>query len=79
MTSTDRRELPLAPFLTVAQAAEVLNTNERFVRRLIEERRITFHHFGRHVRISATVLAEFIEAGRVDPITLDYGTEGMAA
>ena len=35
--------------LTVAQAAEVLGTTERFPRRLIEERRIRFTRIGRHV------------------------------
>ena len=55
--------------LTVEQAAERLNTKPRFVRRLIAERRIEFHRVGRHVRISERALAEFIEAGRVAPVT----------
>ena len=55
--------------LTVEQAAERLNTKPRFVRRLIAERRIEFHRVGRHVRISEQALAEFIEAGRVVPVT----------
>jgi excisionase family DNA binding protein len=55
--------------LTVEQAAERLNTRARFVRRLIAERRIEFHRVGRHVRISERALAEFIEAGRVMPVT----------
>lgn len=36
---------------TVAEAAEVLRTSERFPRRLIAERRIRFTRIGRHVRI----------------------------
>jgi len=44
--------------LTVAQAAERLNTSERYPRRLIEERRITFVRIGRHVRIPASAHAE---------------------
>jgi excisionase family DNA binding protein len=36
---------------TVKEAAERLNTSERFPRRLIEERRIVFVHIGRNVRI----------------------------
>jgi excisionase family DNA binding protein len=51
--------------LTVQQVAERLNTEPRFVRRLIAERRIEFHKLGRHVRISEPALAEFIKAGRV--------------
>jgi excisionase family DNA binding protein len=54
--------------LTVEQAAERLNTKPRFVRRLIAERRIEFHKVGRHVRISESALAAFIEAGRVEPM-----------
>jgi excisionase family DNA binding protein len=53
--------------LTVDEAAECLNTTPRFVRRLIAERRIVFHHVGRHVRIAATDLENFVRAGRVEP------------
>lgn len=54
-----------AQLYTVEQAAERLNTTPRFVRRLIAERRIAFTRLGRHVRIEADVLDEFVEAGRV--------------
>jgi excisionase family DNA binding protein len=54
--------------LTVAQAADVLGTTERFPRRLIEERRIRFTRIGRHVRIPETALREFIQAGIVQPL-----------
>jgi excisionase family DNA binding protein len=54
--------------LTVQQVAERLNTEPRFVRRLIAERRIEFHKLGRHVRISEPALAAFIKAGRVPPV-----------
>jgi excisionase family DNA binding protein len=37
-------------YLTVSETAEYLNTSERFVRRLIAERRIAFHHVGRDCR-----------------------------
>jgi excisionase family DNA binding protein len=55
--------------LTVEDTAERLSTSVRFVRRLIAERRIEFVKVGRHVRISETALAEFIEAGRIQPMT----------
>ncbi|MCU1669281.1 MAG: DNA-binding protein [Blastococcus sp.] len=55
--------------LTVAQAAELLATSERFPRRLIAERRIRFVKVGRFVRIPESALREFISAGLVDPIT----------
>jgi excisionase family DNA binding protein len=55
--------------LTVEDTAERLSTSVRFVRRLIAERRIEFVRVGRHVRISEAALAEFIEAGRIQPMT----------
>jgi excisionase family DNA binding protein len=54
--------------LTVEAAAEHMSTSVRFVRRLIAERRIEFVRIGRHVRISESALAEFIAAGRVEPL-----------
>ncbi len=54
--------------LTVEQAAERLNTSPRFVRRLIAERRIEFVKVGRQVRIGESALANFIDAGRVQPM-----------
>ena len=56
--------------LTVAEAAELLRTTERFPRRLIAERRIRFTRVGRHVRIPESALRDFIAAGLVEPITI---------
>ena len=53
-------------FLTVREAGEYLNTSDRFVRRMIEERRIAFHHFGRHLRFARADLDAFVAAGRVE-------------
>lgn len=55
-----------AQLYTVEQAAERLNTTPRFIRRLIAERRITFTRLGRHVRIPADVLDDFVAAGLVE-------------
>lgn len=55
-------------YLTVSETAAYLNTSERFVRRLIAERRIAFHHVGRHVRFAISDLDEWLAAGRVEPI-----------
>jgi excisionase family DNA binding protein len=61
---------PADRLLTVAEAAELLNTSQRFPRRLIEERRIRFVRVGpRHVRIPESALREFIAAGLVEPVT----------
>jgi excisionase family DNA binding protein len=53
----------MEPMLTVLQAADLLRTSERFVRRLIAERRIEFVRFGRHVRIRESALIAFVVAG----------------
>lgn len=52
--------------LTVEQAAERMGTSERFVRRLIAERRIVFIKLGRHVRIAEHDLVNFVATGRVE-------------
>lgn len=51
--------------LTVAETAELLGTSQRFPRRLVTERRIRFVRLGRHIRIPASAVREFIEAGTV--------------
>jgi excisionase family DNA binding protein len=63
-----RKDTAAPALLTVEEAAERLGTKPRFVRRLIDERRIEYHKVGRHVRISEHALAEFIEAGRIAPV-----------
>ena len=55
--------------LSVEAAAERLDTTVRFIRRLIAERRIEFVRVGRHVRISESALADFIDAGKVSPLS----------
>ena len=66
---TSRRDQAAAVLLTVEAAADRLSTSPRFIRRLIAERRIEFVKVGRHVRISESVLTDFIDAGRVKPLT----------
>ena len=51
--------------LTPSQAGEYLRTGERFIRRLIAERRIEYIKLGRYVRLQRSVLDAFIESGRV--------------
>ena len=60
------RPSELETMLTVEQAAERLGASERFVRRLIAERRITFIKLGRHVRITEHDLSNFVATGRVE-------------
>jgi excisionase family DNA binding protein len=51
--------------LTASQAGDYLRTGERFVRRLIAERRISYVKLGKYVRLQRSALDEFIESGRV--------------
>ncbi|MFH8260603.1 excisionase family DNA-binding protein [Streptomyces roseolus] len=53
MNTTDR-------LLTVGEAAERLGTGVRFIRRLIQERRIRYVKLGKHVRIADSVLTAYI-------------------
>jgi excisionase family DNA binding protein len=64
--------------LTVEAAAEQLSTSPRFIRRLIAERRIEFVKLGRHVRISESALAEFVESGRKPAVTLADTWPGLS-
>lgn len=65
------RERPSRPaperYLSIAEVADRLGTTERFPRRLVEERRIEFKRFGRHVRIAESVLTAYIESCTVAP------------
>jgi excisionase family DNA binding protein len=64
--------------LTVVEAAEAMNTQERFIRRLIAERRITFTRLGRHVRIPESAVAELIAGGTVQRVVVRRGRRGWA-
>ena len=54
--------------LTVPEAADLLATSDRFVRRLIAERRIEFVKVGRHVRIRESALVAFVVEGTIPPM-----------
>jgi excisionase family DNA binding protein len=56
--------------LTVNEVADVLGTSDRFPRRLIEERRITFVKVGRHVRIPESAVSAFVAERTVQPVTV---------
>ncbi|MZG15296.1 excisionase family DNA-binding protein [Streptomyces sp. SID5914] len=65
--------------LTVAEAAEQLGTGERFVRRLIAERRIRYVKLGRPVRVPESAVTEYIEARTVEPARRTRTRYGRAA
>jgi excisionase family DNA binding protein len=64
---TPKRSHTSRPPLTLTQAAAYLNVSERFVRRLVAERRIAFHKVGHFLRFRSADLDAFLEAGRVEP------------
>lgn len=64
--------------LKAHEAAALLHTSERFVRRLIAERRIEFVKVGRHVRIRESALLAFVVAGTVEPLTTSDVTRKAA-
>lgn len=72
MKTDERNVTPLDAdrLLTYSDAAEILNTSERFPRRLVEERRIRFVRVGRFIRIPESSLREFISAGLVEPLAV---------
>jgi excisionase family DNA binding protein len=66
-----RRDAPPArtpePPLTLLEAAAYLNVSQRFMRRLVAERRIAFHKLGHLLRFRVADLDGFLSAGRVEP------------
>jgi excisionase family DNA binding protein len=62
---TEERHSPGDALLTVAQAGECLGTGERFIRRLITERRIGYVKVGKYVRLELSTLDAFVDADRV--------------
>lgn len=59
-------------YLTVAMAAEYLGTGERFVRRLVAERRVVFYKVGSHVRFTVADLEAFVQEGRIEPVEVRW-------
>ncbi len=55
--------------LAVADLATRLGVSERFVRRLVAERRIPFHKIGKFVRFDPNEIDTWIESSRVDPFS----------
>ncbi|MET7769777.1 helix-turn-helix domain-containing protein [Nocardia sp. NPDC005366] len=59
-------------YLDVAGAAVYLGTGERFIRRLVAERRVVFYKVGGHVRFKVSDLEAYAQAGRVAPIEVRW-------
>jgi excisionase family DNA binding protein len=59
---------PSTTLLSVPEAAALLNVGDRFVRRLVHERRIRYTKIGSHVRIARADLDLYIEEHTVEPV-----------
>ena len=64
LTITEAADLLRAPVATLRYWRH-LGTGQRFVRRLISERRIPYVKLGKHVRLERCALDAFVAAGRV--------------
>lgn len=54
--------------LTLSEAAEHLNVTERYVRRLVAERRVPYLKVGRLLRFQEADLDAYLESCRVEPV-----------
>lgn len=61
-------EANTSTWLTKTEAAKWLHLSERFVERLISERRIAYHKMGKFVRLNSSDLEKFAVEGRVEPL-----------
>lgn len=60
-----RRQIAL---LDIQGVAVRLGTSERFVRRLVSERRVPFHKVGRYVRFDPADIDEWLGENRVESV-----------
>lgn len=52
--------------LTIPEASEYLNVSERFIRRLVAERRVPYYKLGKFVRFRRRDLDAYLSSGRVE-------------
>jgi excisionase family DNA binding protein len=52
--------------MSVSEAAAYMGVKERFIRRLVAERRIVFLKLGKHIRIPEAAISEFEALARIE-------------
>jgi excisionase family DNA binding protein len=62
-----REQVAVRVPLTLVEAAGYLNVTERYMRRLVAERRVPYFKVGRLLRFSAADLDSYLDACRVEP------------
>lgn len=65
-TSPESDSSSTVGLLGVAGVAERLGTTERFVRRLVAERRVPFHKVGKYVRFDPRDIDDYLAERRVE-------------
>lgn len=65
MTTVDTSEGDVA-LMDIAAVAVRLDVSERYVRRLVEERRIAYHKIGKFVRFHPDDVAHWIATKRIE-------------
>ncbi len=58
---------PLAPLIDTNEAAARLGVTPRFIRRLVDERRVPFHKIGKYVRFDPADIDNFVMDSRIEP------------
>jgi len=53
--------------LNIVEAAAYLNVTERFMRRMVAERRVAYHKLGKFLRFQRSDLDDLLKSGRVEP------------
>ena len=61
---TNSNAIVAKPFYSVAEVADLLNFNERTIRRWIDQGDLIVHRFGRELRISRADLETFVRLRR---------------
>ncbi len=64
--TTEGATVPTLSLLTINDTATRLGVSPRFVRRLVAERRITFHRVGKFIRFEPADVDALILEGRVE-------------
>ena len=67
-SSRRRRDPQSVALLGVRDLAERLGTSERFVRRLVAERRVPFHKVGKFIRFDPRDIDEWLGEHRVEAV-----------
>ncbi len=63
---SSKEAVPSSRVLTIDEAAAYLKVSVRFMRRMVEERRVSFVKIGKFVRFEEAALDELVRAGRVE-------------